>query len=228
MTRYVVCCGRPWAVSAYEKIIRHYPGEWFMLGPDDTLLESDLEKVKPRYVFFLHWSSMIAKDITARYECVNFHMTDLPYGRGGSPLQNLILRGHQTTMITAHRMTAELDAGSIYMQREMHLGGTAEEIYVRAMEISAAMIKDIIEQGPEPYAQVGKPVVFRRRKPEQSEIEDEHGCCLQRLYDHLRMLDCDGYPRAYLLHGGLRYEFSRPALRNGKIVADVTITEVGP
>ncbi len=30
-----------------------------------------------------------------------------------------------------------------------------------------------------------------------------------------------GYPRAFLVHRGLRYELSRPALRRGRIVADV-------
>ncbi len=37
------------------------------------------------------------------------HMTDVPYGRGGSPLQNLIARGHTSTKLTAMRMTAEVD-----------------------------------------------------------------------------------------------------------------------
>ncbi len=30
-----------------------------------------------------------------KFECVCFHMTDVPYGRGGSPLQNLIIREPQ-------------------------------------------------------------------------------------------------------------------------------------
>ncbi len=38
------------------------------------------------------------------------------------------------------------------------------------------------------------------------------------------MLDADGYPRAFLDHGGFRYTFARAALYDGRIVADVTIT----
>jgi len=38
------------------------------------------------------------------------------------------------------------------------------------------------------------------------------------------MLDADGYPLAFLEHAGFRYEFSRASLRDGRIVADVTIT----
>jgi methionyl-tRNA formyltransferase len=40
------------------------------------------------------------------------------------------------------------------------------------------------------------------------------------------MLDAEGYPRAYLESGGFRYEISRPALKSGKILADVHITKI--
>ena len=35
-------------------------------------------------------------------------MTDLPYGRGGSPLQNLIIRGFESTKISAIEFKMEL------------------------------------------------------------------------------------------------------------------------
>jgi methionyl-tRNA formyltransferase len=38
------------------------------------------------------------------------------------------------------------------------------------------------------------------------------------------MLDGEGYPRAFLQHSGFRFEFSRPALYDGRVVADVKIT----
>jgi len=39
-------------------------------------------------------------------------MTDLSYGRGGSPLQNLIVRGYKDTMISALWIEKELDSGA--------------------------------------------------------------------------------------------------------------------
>lgn len=57
----------------------------------------------PRYIFFPHWSWKIPVDIYERFECVIFHMTDLPFGRGGSPLQNLVVRGINETQLTALR-----------------------------------------------------------------------------------------------------------------------------
>ena len=43
-------------------------------------------------------------EIIRNYECICFHETDLPFGRGGSPIQNLIVRGFKTTKISAIKM----------------------------------------------------------------------------------------------------------------------------
>ena len=60
-------------------------------------------------------------------------MTDLPFGRGGSPLQNLITRGISKTKISALRCNEEIDAGPIYLKRPLSLHGSAEEIYQLAI-----------------------------------------------------------------------------------------------
>jgi methionyl-tRNA formyltransferase len=70
--------------------------------------------------------------------------------------------------------------------------------------------------------QTGRPVNFRRRKPEESRIAKADS--LEQLHDFIRMLDADGYPRAFLSYAGYRFEFSRSALYDGRIVADVQIT----
>ena len=152
-------------------------------------------------------------------------MTDLPYGRGGSPLQNLIIRGHRHTKLTALHMTQNFDAGPVYLKKDLSLEGSAEEIYIRATNLSAEMIKYIIEKEPEPVSQKGKAIMFKRRKPEASEIPEL--ATLQDLYDFIRMLDAEGYPKAFINRDGFRYEFSRAALYNGKIAADIAITPLG-
>ena len=174
------------------------------------------------YVFFPHWSYLIPEDIFARFNCIVFHMTDLPYGRGGSPLQNLIARGHSSTKISAIRVTGELDGGDVYMKRELSLYGGAEEIYMRASKlVFADMIPFILDNRPEPVPQTGSAVVFERRKPTDSELSTEMS--IERIFDHIRMLDADGYPPAYVRFGGYVMEFARPKLTSGGIAADVKI-----
>ena len=140
-------------------------------------------------------------------------------------MQNLIARGHRETVVTALRMFEELDAGPIYMKRPLSLEGLAEEIFVRTSYIVADMIKEIITEHPEPKEQIGEPTIFKRRTPKQSEISIKLNN-LADLFDHIRMLDADGYPRAYFERGNFRYEISKPALRTDEIVADIHITKI--
>ena len=48
-------------------------------------------------------------------------MTDLPFGRGGSPLQNLIIRGIYDTKISAIKANKEIEAGDIYCQHNLNI-----------------------------------------------------------------------------------------------------------
>ena len=54
---------------------------------------------------------------------LGFIWTDLPYGRGGTPLQNLILRGHQNTKLSAFKLVDEMDAGPIYLKADLFFRG---------------------------------------------------------------------------------------------------------
>ena len=181
-------------------------------------------RLNPRYIFFLHWSWIVPAEIINRYESVCFHMADVPYGRGGSPLQNLIVRGHRTTKLTALRMSAEVDAGPVYFKEDLSLDGSAEEIFLRANRLAAQMIERLIREQPQPVPQTGEPVLFKRRKPNESLIPPTES--LDKLYDFIRMLDAEGYPRAFLHHAGHRYEFSKATIVAGRILADVTITRI--
>src|SRR5690606_15050766 len=121
-------------------------------------------------------------------------------------LQNLISRGHLETAISALRMVPVMDAGPIYMKSPLSLDGSAREIFMRAAEQIMDMIKVIIDEEPTPIPQEGTPTLFARRKPEESEISPESHP--EQIYDHIRMLDADGYPHAYIDHGDWRVHFT--------------------
>ena len=86
------------------------------------------------------------------------------------------------------------------------------------------MIKTIIEKNPTPYEQTGEISKFKRRTPDQSKISTQENS-LSDIYDHIRMLDADTYPKAFIEKNGFTYEFSKPFFENGKIKADVQITK---
>ena len=221
---YVVVGSRPWNRDLFESRVRHFPGRWFFIGDRDELTFERLSEYAPRHVFFLHWSWIVPPSIVERFECVCFHMTDLPFGRGGSPLQNLIVRGHRGTVLTAFRMSGELDAGPVYLKQSLSLEGSADDIYRRAGEISAEMISRIVTEEPAPVPQTGEVTIFSRRTPGQSEITSEV-LDLERLHDHIRMLDADGYPRAFVRVGDFLFTFGRSVLEGDRIRAEVMITQ---
>ncbi len=177
-----------------------------------------LSKLNPKFLFFPHWSSKITHDIFENFECIIFHMTDLPFGRGGSPLQNLIVRGFNETKISAIKCVAELDAGPIYMKRSLTLDGTAQQIFVRASQIIEEMIVEIVKDTPQPTEQYGEAVTFKRRSHSESEINSPKSAA--ELYDFIRMLDCDGYPHAYINAGKFKVEFRNARLLNGRLLVD--------
>lgn len=221
---YVVAGSKRWSRQVFDEVISGSSGRWYFVDSRDELTEDRLRDLSPRYVFFLHWSWKVPNEIVENYECVCFHMTDVPYGRGGSPLQNLIIRGHSGTKLSALRMTQDFDAGPVYLKKDLSLEGSAEEIYLRANYLAAQMIDLIIHEHPAPVNQEGEVVAFKRRKPEDSEISEV--ASVSSLYDFIRMLDAAGYPRAFIDHNGFRYEFSAANLHDGHIAADVIITPI--
>lgn len=179
-------------------------------------------QLRPDWVFFPHWSYIIPAEVYENFRCVIFHMTDLPFGRGGSPLQNLIARKIYETRLSALRCTKELDAGDIYLKRNLSLWGTAQEIYMRAAELGKEMMIEILQKQMAPEPQKGDALVFKRRCPEDGNISGLES--LADAFDYIRMLDAETYPAAFLDTASLHVEFSRASLREGYILADARIS----
>jgi len=197
---------------------------FYLISQKEDFTVERIGSISPVKIFIPHWSYIIPSAIFERYECIVFHMTDLPYGRGGSPLQNLIVRGLTVTKLSALRVEVGLDTGPVYLKMDLSLSGTAEEIFVRVNKLVGKMIVEIIQNNLQPVPQEGDPVVFKRRKPEQSDMSGLEK--LEEIFDYIRMLDADGYPHAYIEKGEFRYEFTRASIKaDGSIVADVKITK---
>ena len=67
MDRYVVVGQHDWCFDIYKRTLSKCKGYWYYLGSNDDLAEK-IREVNPRYVFFLHWSYFVPKEITDEYE----------------------------------------------------------------------------------------------------------------------------------------------------------------
>lgn len=218
---YVVASTRLWDIGRAQQLATGADEKFVFIGSNSELTIDYLNELNPRYIFFPFWSHRIDKRIFETFECVIFHMTDLPFGRGGSPLQNLIIRGISDTKISAIKCVEEFDAGPIYLQRDLTLEGPAHEIYGRAATFIESMILEIIETNPVPMPQVGPPLTFKRRKPSESNLNSANS--IGQIYDTIRMLDASGYPNAFLEFDKIRLEFRNARLTDDKVQAEVSI-----
>ncbi len=222
--KIVIATIKSWNIEYARELQNHYKElcETTVITNKEELEAFDLERFSPDYVFFPHWSYKIPAEIYEKYHCVVFHMTDLPFGRGGSPLQNLIVRGYQETKISAIKVVEEMDAGPVYLKKQLTLEGTAEEIFRRASKIIfTEMIPQIIKEKMVPVPQEGEIVTFKRRKPEESEIKEDF--TIEKIYDYIRMLDAEGYPKAFIQFGDYKLELSDAVPKDGELQASVTI-----
>jgi len=220
--KFVILSEKKWNEQLIEYFSKSVGHEWIHIKNKDDFTFQHLQVLRPEKIFIPHWSYIIPEEIFSNFECIVFHMTDLPFGRGGSPLQNLIERGIYDTKISALRVVKELDAGPIYSKENLELYGSAEEIFIRANKVIYKMITNIITNNLRPEEQKGEIVNFKRRKAEDSRINQLND--ISKIYDFIRMLDAEGYPKAYLDFNNIKIEFSRAQLKaDNSIVADVRI-----
>lgn len=116
MSPLVIAASRLWRPDLAKRVALRTGRPCHLISGPQDLTVARLAEIAPRYIFFPHWSYRIPAEIFDAYECVVFHMSDLPYGRGGTPLQNLIVRGFRETQLCALRCEAEIDAGPIYLR----------------------------------------------------------------------------------------------------------------
>ncbi len=190
-----------------------------LIEKKEDLTYEFLKKTDTRYVFFPHWSWIIPKEIYKNFECIVFHCTDLPFGRGGSPLQNLISRGIYDTKISALKVCKGLDEGDIYLKYPLDISkGSAEDIFKNMSNIIfEKLIPKILNEQLVPIPQKGAVTTFERRKPIDSALPKN--LTERQIYDFIRMLDGEGYPKAYIKHGKYMMNFSDATFENGKICA---------
>jgi methionyl-tRNA formyltransferase len=221
--QYIIATIHSWNIENYQKYFGKNSNFSLITSPKELTL-SKISQLNPTYIFFPHWSWIIPKEIWSKYTCIVFHLTDLPYGRGGTPLQNLIERGHKNTKISAFKVEAGIDCGDIYFKVPLSLSGSAEEIFNRLSDTTfSKMIPRLLKHPMKPKKQTGKAVYFKRRNHADSKIRNS--LPFTKLYDFVRMLDAPEYPKAFLESNTARFEFSKIKKKKNVYSAEVMIYE---
>ena len=182
-----------------------------------------LDSIMPKYIFFVHWNWFVSEEVFNKYECILFHTSPLPYGRGGSPIQNLILNGFTKSPVCALRMNQELDGGPIYLKKNVSLKGSLSQIFVRINKVINIFIIKITKEEIIPKEQKGKIFNFTRLSKKDNKLPEDLN--LKELFDRIRMIDDKDYPNAFLHYGNLKFEFSNATLKNNEIIVTCKISK---
>ena len=229
MDDILIATTKEWNIKNYFSLAKSHTDtfKFHLITTPEELNPETIQDINPKYIFFPHWSWIIPKDIYGNYECVVFHMTDLPFGRGGSPFQNLIMQEVYDTKISALQVNEGLDTGDIYIKEPFNIAtGSAEENFIKLSTIIfEKMIPKILKSNITPVQQTGSATSFTRRSPDDSDIMTLKNKSISRFYDFIRMLDAEGYPRAYLKLGGLKFEFSEVHLKSNKLAGRFEVVE---
>lgn len=158
-------------------------------------------------LFLLGCISIVPPEVLKRFKNnLVIHESDLPKGRGWSPLSWQILENKTRIPIVLFEAVAELDAGAIYLEDHIELDGTEllPEIKQKQGEKTVELVHRFIEAWPhiEGKPQEGEPSYYRKRTWKDDRLDPEKS--IIENFNHLRIVDNEKYP-AWFEYKGQKY-----------------------
>jgi methionyl-tRNA formyltransferase len=160
--------------------------------------------------FFLGCIHLVPPKILSRHRYnLVVHESDLPKGRGFSPLTWQVLDGRNLVPICLLDAADDADAGDVYFHDQMRFEGHELIDEIRALQAATtlALCRRFLdqEQPPTGRPQEGPPSHYPRLRSEDSRIDPRRSLAEQ--FDRLRTVDNERYPAFFDLHGH-RYQLS--------------------
>ena len=218
--KVMVCDSKEWFKLSDQLLSNH---QILSIKKKDDLTLAALDQFKPDLVFFPHWNWIVSNEIFEKYTCIVFHTAPLPFGRGGSPIQNLIKCGYTKSPVCALAMSEGIDAGPIYDQIDISLYGSLSEIFARLNDVVNMLMLRLTDHLPEPKIQTGNAHLFKRLGIEDNEINNESN--IEDFYDSIRMLDDPSYPNAHLDLENVCIEFFDISRKGNELFCKARILE---
>ncbi len=110
---------------------------------------SILKELSPDIIVVVAYGKILPSEILSlpKYGCINGHASLLPRHRGASPIQWAIVSGDKETGVTVMQMDEGMDTGNIIDVEKTEIGEeeTAEELFDRLSEISAALMVKVLK-----------------------------------------------------------------------------------
>ena len=171
----------------------------------DSIPEGDV-------AFFLSfWSLVPAATLKRNTHNLVVHASDLPRGKGWSPMTWQVLEGANEIPVTLFEAQPAVDSGDIYYTQPIRFEGheLLPELRVALMEKSYALCERFVADYPliasRGREQEGEESFYPRRGPDDSRIDPGESIASQ--FELLRTVDNESYP-AFFEYRGQRYKLA--------------------
>ena len=133
------------------------------------------------------------------------HESDLPKGKGWSPITWGILDGKTEFIATLFKAIKNTDSGNYFFKKKFIINKDCllDDIRKEQFAVTKYLIKKFLDNYPKilkkEKKQIGKSTYLKRRTPKDSEINIHKSIYSQ--FDHLRTLDGQRYPGWFFFNG---------------------------
>jgi methionyl-tRNA formyltransferase len=200
--RIQVLCDNPhsWILPHIEELIEE------LSKHHDAILRHNEEEVTQGDILLLLSCERVFKKLDLNKFNLVVHESDLPKGKGWSPLTWQILEGRQTIPVTLFEANDKIDSGVIYGQTSIELDGTelVGDLRIKQANATRELILSFLSEYPlvNGKEQIGEPSFYPRRRPEHSQLDINKTIGDQ--VNLLRVCDNERYP-AYFINNGVKY-----------------------
>lgn len=174
------------------------------LGHDVKILQSKNELEQGDIAFFLSCFEIVEKHkLKLNKHNLVVHESNLPQGKGWSPMSWQILEGKNIIPVTLFEASEEVDAGDIYNQDEVILKGNElisewqELLGQKTIEMCISFVQKYNEIKPK--KQIGIGSFYPKRTPKDSEVNINK--TINEQFNLLRIVDNEKYPAFFEING---------------------------
>ena len=168
-----------------------------------TSVIHDHSEVRKGDVLCLVSCEKIFKDLELNNFNIVVHESDLPKGKGWSPVSWQVLEGKNKIPVTLFEATRDIDSCVIYFQDFIELTGfeLLDEIKTQQGLITNKLIKKFIKSFPEIKGrkQIGESTFYKRRTIESSQLNINK--TIKEQFNLLRIVDNERYPAYFTING---------------------------
>jgi methionyl-tRNA formyltransferase len=185
--------------------------EQLLASRGEVAFLSDAGEVPPGndIAFLLSYEKIVGPEVLRRSRSnIVVHASELPQGKGLSPMTWQVLEGRNSIPLTLFEAVAALDAGPVYLRDAVNFEGN--ELLPEMQELMGRKIVEMcsafVEQWPaildRAVPQTGESTFYRRRSAEDSKLDPHKSIAEQ--FNLLRVVDNEQYP-AFIEWMGRRY-----------------------